>query len=129
MADAAQRPELADTKSVTLDAVDGRLASIKVKYTNAQKWQSVDDFLKRVAESFGLDGDWEKSKTSKEMRWLWCNGFHLYAGFKTDYGEYQSYPYLELEDTQANITPQMREYQKRKRQEAAEEERRKTFKP
>lgn len=129
MMNTTQHPELSDTKSITLEAVDGRLSSIKVKYTNAQKWTSVDEFLRRISESFNLDGDWEKSKSSKEMKWLWCNGFHLYAGFKEEYGEYQSYPYVELEDSTANMTPHMREYDKRKKQEAEEEERRKTFKP
>jgi hypothetical protein len=130
--DPARFPELAETDSVKLDIVDGRVASIAVFYGGGIRWRSSDEFRSKVSEPLNLNGSWESTSWSRTVKSMSCGGLLVYAGYKdNDQGDER--PYVEMVDTVTAVEPQMREYTRRKqnenRQKAEEEERRKEFRP
>jgi hypothetical protein len=126
----ADFPEIKGISRIYLEIIDNRLASIQVVYLNDVKWNSVDEFIKKTAQTMKLNGSWEK--VNGDYQSLRCGEVSVRAGIRRDgyqFGNYEKLPFVEL------VTyKQYKEYELRKLNngEAAnrkEQERRDVFKP
>lgn len=122
-------PELKGINRIYLDFVGGRIAKIKVFYTNDLKWTSVDEFVQKTAESLQLQGGWEK--TDENYRKLGCNDVFVYAGIDEDYEQrnIEKLPYIELNAIRLTVEQTWRELDKNRNANLKEQERCDVFKP
>jgi outer membrane protein TolC len=112
-----------DANNITVEFMDGRLSYIRVSYPATNKWQSMDEFVARLAERLNISGswtrfyDWENKniRDSEDLRdsALECNGFRLSAGIGIEgLGGGDQTPHFELEDNAAAQTIKQRQEEK-----------------
>ena len=100
-------------RRIRLAFLDGRLTSIEVAYDDSVQWQDEQQFLSRIAESFGL----AKPLPGSRGLLIECQGLNLDADYN-----YGASPEVRLYDPSANSTV-------RKRRAEIEEKKRREFKP
>jgi hypothetical protein len=98
---------------IRLEFLDGHLTSIEVAYDNSVKWQDEQQFLSRIAESFGLP----KPLPGFRGGLLECKGLNLDAEY-----HYGIDPQVHLYDPSAKSTVERRRAE-------IEEKKRREFKP
>jgi hypothetical protein len=115
---------LEGANNITIEFVDGRLSYIRVSYPATDKWQSMDEFVARIAERLNISGswtrfyDWENKsiRDSEDLRdsALECKGFRLSAGIGIEGlgSNGDQTPHFELEDNAASQTVKQRREEK-----------------
>ncbi|HEX8852441.1 MAG TPA: TolC family protein, partial [Pyrinomonadaceae bacterium] len=114
---------LEDANNLTIELFDGRVVYIRISYATTDKWQSMDEFVARIAERLGVTGEWKRfydweNKTirdSEDLRdsALECKGFRLSAGIGIEgLTSNEQTPHVELEDMTAAQTIRAREEQR-----------------
>jgi hypothetical protein len=63
-----------DVRTVSLDFLDGHVTSLWLGYEGSFKWKSVDAFVKGIAQSLRVTGDWSAKGRGQELR---CGDFEL----------------------------------------------------
>lgn len=122
-------PEIKGTSRIYLEIFDGRIMKIKVFYFNDLKWNSVDEFTKKTAESLELKGAWRGGGKSRQLT---CDGIWIDAGIDEDYKQLQTHenlPYLELNAYRLYMELLSRQDKKNENANRKEQERRDVFKP
>jgi hypothetical protein len=69
------KTSLAGIRTVSLDFLDGRLASLWFGYDGSFKWQTVPDFVKGISQSLHLPDDWRSWKVRGQQ--LKCADFQV----------------------------------------------------
>ena len=70
-----EKSNFQDTRTISLDFLDGRLVSLWIGYDRNFKWLTVDDFVTGVSQSLGLPSAWSPWKfRGKEIT---CMDFQL----------------------------------------------------
>ena len=122
-------PEFNGTRSIVLQFVDAKLAGIKVYYRDDLNWQSVDEFVKQIAQSLDLPNGWEAPKSSEDYRHCYCAGFFVRAGRDSEEYNDKKLPFVEVGNTLDAITPVFRQMNGNQDEEKQQEQRRREFKP
>lgn len=117
-------------KSVELEFLDNKLASIRVTYDGSVRWNHIDDFVYKISMSLGLPVKWEGDEPSYysgvfiAVREIKCNSFLVRARIIEDrFSRNKSYETNLL--IQNTSVPEVIE----NRQKEVEERKREIFKP
>jgi hypothetical protein len=65
-----------DVRTISLDFLDGHLATIWIGYESEFKWPRLDDFVGNFSNSLGVSAEWQPARNG---RVLVCDGFSLSA--------------------------------------------------
>jgi hypothetical protein len=65
-----------DVRTISLDFLDGRLATLWIGYESTFKWSKLDEFVTNFSKSLGLPADWPVRRNGRELR---CDGFSVFA--------------------------------------------------
>ena len=65
-----------DVRTISLDFLDGRLATLWIGYESAFKWPKLDEFLTNFSKSLGVPVDWPVKRNGRELK---CDGFSVFA--------------------------------------------------
>jgi hypothetical protein len=65
-----------DVRTISLDFLDGRLATVWIGYESTFKWPKLDEFVTNFSKSLGLPADWPVKRNGRELR---CDGFAVFA--------------------------------------------------
>ena len=65
-----------DVRTISLDFLDGKLATVWIGYESTFKWPKMDEFVASFSEAFGVPPNWEMKRNG---RGLSCDGFSLFA--------------------------------------------------
>jgi hypothetical protein len=63
-----------DVRTVSLDFVDGRVTSLWLGYEGSFRWKTVDEFVKGIAQSLRVTGDWTVKGRGQQLK---CADFEL----------------------------------------------------
>ncbi|HJZ82220.1 MAG TPA: hypothetical protein VKD91_17800 [Pyrinomonadaceae bacterium] len=130
--DSTRLSVLKGVRRIRFQFVDGRLAQLQVAYDDSIKWDTVDEFVESVARALNLSPDWslppngDGSTSGRELR---CQGFVITADLNADSTDTRIGAQLFLEDLQASALVEKRQTDLKERAEAAEDAKKKNFKP
>jgi len=65
-----------DMRTISLDFLDGKLATIWIGYEATFKWPKLDDFVANFSKSLGVPADWPSKRNTRQLS---CDGFSLTA--------------------------------------------------
>jgi hypothetical protein len=65
-----------DVRTISLDFLDGRLATLWIGYESTFKWPKLDEFVKNFSNSMGLPADWPAKRNGRELS---CDDFSVFA--------------------------------------------------
>jgi len=65
-----------DVRTISLDFLDGRLATLWIGYESTFKWPKLDEFVPNFSKSLGLPADWPVKRNGRELK---CDGFSVFA--------------------------------------------------
>ncbi|HYW74140.1 MAG TPA: hypothetical protein VE961_24160 [Pyrinomonadaceae bacterium] len=65
-----------DVRTISLDFLDDKLATIWIGYENTFKWPKLDEFILNFSKSLGVGGEWPAARNGRA---LGCDGFLLSA--------------------------------------------------
>jgi hypothetical protein len=65
-----------DVRTISLDFLDGRLATLWIGYESTFKWPKLDEFVANFSKSLGLPADWPAKRNGRELS---CDGFSVFA--------------------------------------------------
>ena len=102
----------AGVRTVSLDFLDGRVASVWIGYNETFKWKTVDEFVKGLNASLGLPSAWESSPRAQQMT---CGDVQLTVSM------IGGSPTLRLADEAARALWEQRRTEKEEAKEGAEE--------
>jgi len=71
--DAAAFP---DVRTISLDFLDGKLATLWIGYERTFKWPKLDQFIANYSKALGVPADWPIRRTGRELS---CDGFSVFA--------------------------------------------------
>ena len=63
-----------DVRTVSLDFLDGRIASLWIGYEGSFKWKSVEEFVKGISQVLALPNEWTAKGRAQQLR---CADFEL----------------------------------------------------
>ncbi len=130
--DSAKFPALKGARRIRLRFTDGRVSFIQVSYDDSIRWDSVDEFVKTVAQALSLPGTWnlpENSDGSGSERELRCEGFALIGSVGGDVIDTRIAAELSIQDLAAAKIVMKRQEDLKEKVRREEEAKRKTFKP
>ena len=102
----------AGVRTVSLDFLDGRVATLWIGYNETFKWKTVDELIKALNISLGLPSAWESSARARQMT---CGDVQLTVSM------IGGSPTLRLADEAARATWEKRRTEKEETKEEAEE--------
>jgi len=132
LVDSSKFPDLKGVKRIRLRFIDGRVSYLQIGYDDAVAWNDVDEFVRAISKSLGLEGNWQKGSdpdSDTKEKELPCVGFLMTASLGGDTGDYRIGAQLSLEDMVAARMIEKRQNDQKEKAKRQEEERRKTFKP
>jgi len=65
-----------DVRTISLDFLDGRLATLWIGYESTFKWPKLDQFVTNFSGSLGIPADWPAKRNGRELS---CDGFSVFA--------------------------------------------------
>ena len=68
--------EFPDVRTISLDFLDGKLATIWIGYEGSFKWPKLDDFVANFSTALGVPGNWPTKRIGRDLT---CDGFTLHA--------------------------------------------------
>jgi hypothetical protein len=66
----------ADVRTISLDFLDGRLATLWIGFENTFKWHSLDEFVAGMSKSLNLPVAWSPKRGGRQIS---CAGFSVFA--------------------------------------------------
>jgi|ERR1041385_8050556 hypothetical protein len=66
-----------DVRTISLDFLDDKLATVWIGYENTFKWPKLDVFVANFSKSLGVSPEWQPARNNG--RALICDGFSVYA--------------------------------------------------
>ena len=66
-----------DVRTISLDFLDDKLATVWIGYENTFKWPKLDVFVENFSKSLGVSPEWQPARSGG--RALVCDGFTIYA--------------------------------------------------
>lgn len=130
--DSAKFSALKGARRIQLRFTDGRLSFIQVSYDDSIRWDSVDEFVKTVAQALSLSGTWnlpDNSESTGSEREFRCEGFALIGSVGGDAIDTQIAAQLSLEDLAAAKIVAKRQEDLKEKVKREEDAKRKNFKP
>ena len=70
------RTTFADVRTISLDFLDGRLATLWIGYDNTFKWQNLDTFIGGISRALQLPAAWPSKQGGRQLT---CDGFSILA--------------------------------------------------
>jgi len=65
-----------DVRTISLDFLDNKLATVWIGYENTFKWPRLDSFIANFSQSLGVSPDWQLKRNGRELD---CDGFSIVA--------------------------------------------------
>lgn len=65
-----------DVRTISLDFLDGKLATVWIGYESTFKWAKLDDFVANFSRALGVPADWPIKRNARELS---CDGFTITA--------------------------------------------------
>jgi hypothetical protein len=65
-----------DVRTISLDFLDDKLATVWIGYENTFKWPKLDEFVAGFSKALGVPSTWEIKRNGRELR---CEGFSVFA--------------------------------------------------
>jgi hypothetical protein len=130
--DSAKFSVLKGVSRVRLRFMDGRISFVQVAYDDSIRWDSIDEFVRTVAQALNLSGAWtlpENAEGSGRERELRCEGFALLANVGGDAIDTRIASQLSLENLAAAKIVAKRQEDLKEKAKRDEDAKRKTFKP
>lgn len=128
-----------DIQHAELRFVDDQLSNFSLFYTPSIAWKSPDEFVKKIDETYELEGKWiqlSNEEWGKDIRQLKCADFSMLAGLSTT-NEFlpgwpsvtKKYPFIEINDDSLSqiVAERLREESNRRNQ--IEQRKKDEFKP
>ena len=125
-------PVLKGVRRIQFQFLDGRLSYLQVAYDDSIKWSTVDEFAATVAKALNLPAEWSlppDTGGSDQARELRCEAFVITADLTADPTDTRIGAQLSLEDLAATKVVEKRQDDFKEKAQAAEDAKRKTFKP
>ncbi len=71
-----EKTEFPDVRTISLDFLDGKLATVWIGYESTFKWPKLDEFVANFSKALGAPADWPIKRNTRELS---CDGFSLTA--------------------------------------------------
>jgi hypothetical protein len=68
--------EFPDVRTISLDFLDGKLATVWIGYEASFKWPKLDEFVANFSQALGVPGVWPVKRIGRDLS---CDGFSLHA--------------------------------------------------
>ncbi len=68
--------EFPDVRTISLDFLDGKLATVWIGYDGTFKWPKLDEFITNFSKALGVPADWPVKRIGRDLA---CDGFSLHA--------------------------------------------------
>ena len=68
--------EFPDVRTISLDFLDDKLATVWIGYESTFKWPTLDNFVTNFSSALGVPGDWPVKRIGRDLT---CDGFTLHA--------------------------------------------------
>ena len=68
--------EFPDVRTISLDFLDGKLATLWIGYDGTFKWPKLDEFVTNFSKALGVPVDWPVKRIGRDLT---CDGFSLHA--------------------------------------------------
>ena len=68
--------EFPDVRTISLDFLDGKLATVWIGYDGTFKWPKLDEFVTNFSKALGVPVDWPVKRIGRDLT---CDGFSLHA--------------------------------------------------
>lgn len=65
-----------DVRTISLDFLDSKLATVWIGYDGTFKWPKLDDFVTNFSKALGVPADWSMKRIGRDLT---CDGFSLHA--------------------------------------------------
>jgi len=65
-----------DVRTISLDFLDSRLATVWIGYESTFKWPKLDAFVMNFSQSLGVSPNWQTKRNGRELD---CDGFSIFA--------------------------------------------------
>ncbi len=65
-----------DVRTISLDFLDGRLATLWIGYESTFKWPKLDEFVTNFSKGLGLPAEWPAKRNGRQLS---CDGFSVFA--------------------------------------------------
>jgi hypothetical protein len=65
-----------DVRTISLDFLDNKLATVWIGYESTFKWPKLDEFVMNFSKSLGVSAGWSTKRNGRELS---CDGFSLFA--------------------------------------------------
>jgi hypothetical protein len=65
-----------DVRTISLDFLDSRLATVWIGYESTFKWPKLDTFVSNFSQSLGVSPNWQTKRNGRELD---CDGFSIFA--------------------------------------------------
>ena len=130
--DSAKFPALNGVRRIQFRFVDSRLSFLQVAYDDSIKWDNIDELVETVSKAVNLPGDWSlppDANGSDKARELRCQDFVITAVLSPDASDTRIGAQLSVEDLVASKLVEKRQNDLKDKTQAAEDAKRKTFKP
>jgi len=130
--DSAKFTALKGVRRIQFRFVDSRLAFLQVAYDDSIKWNTIDELVETVSKALNLPGDWSlppDANGSDKARELRCEAFVITADLSSDPSDTRIGAQLSVEDLVASKLVEKRQNDLKDKAQAAEDAKRKVFKP
>jgi len=128
----AKFPALKGVRRIQFQFTDGRLSYLQVGYDDSTRWNSIDEFVETVAKALNLPAEWSLTPEGdrlEQARELRCEAFVITADLSADPTDTRIGSQLSVEDLVASKLVEKRQNDLKDKAQAAEDAKRKTFKP
>ncbi len=68
--------EFPDVRTISLDFLDGKLATVWIGYEASFKWPKLNEFVANFSQALGVPGEWPVKRIGRDLS---CDGFSLHA--------------------------------------------------
>jgi hypothetical protein len=68
--------EFPDVRTISMDFLDGKLATLWIGYEGSFKWPKLDEFVANFSKALGVSGEWPVKRIGRDLA---CDGFSLHA--------------------------------------------------
>lgn len=68
--------EFPGVRTISLDFLDAKLATVWIGYEGTFKWPKLDDFITNFSKALGVPGEWPTKRIGRDLS---CDGFTLHA--------------------------------------------------
>lgn len=120
------------TRRIYLEIVDGKVAAVKVVYTNEITWKSEDEFIQRTAESLQIPGTWSGKDGYSTIQCQESLFFSAGIGRDLSYipsATSERAPYIQMYNVWAQMQPELKRMKKDEEANKQKEAQKNTFTP